>query len=387
MDSTEKLMQLAEELEKKIQVLSEKKANDENQAAELKAEMEKLGKEQAKLAQKMLDLQQAGVGKASGEKQMTLGERLINSDGYKGFLAGTVRKVFLAAASPVVTPDGSVPADYKGVKAAPQLPASVKAAFPHVTTTSNNISWLQEKEFTNNAAEQTEGSSKGESKAEHEEKDAPVRTIAHFIKITKQLAEDAPALAAYINTRMTYLLDRRIEAQLLNGNGTSPNLSGIFATGNYVAHGFSYDDVPENFTILDLIRRCATKINTAGYRANTLFINPMDFDTLRGMKDAQGRYLMGSPMQDNASVRPWGLDVCESANVTEGKFMVADTVMGATIYDRQDITLEMFEQDSDNVQKNLVTIRAECRMAFAIESVNCFVGGDLEIAAKSSVGS
>ena len=37
------------------------------------------------------------------------------------------------------------------------------------------------------------------------------------------------------------------------------------------------------------------------------------------------------------------------------------------------------------VDKNLVTIRAECRMAFAIESVNCFVGGDLEVAA-SGVG-
>ena len=61
--------------------------------------------------------------------------------------------------------------------------------------------------------------------------------------------------------------------------------------------------------------------------------------------------------------------------------MVADTQMGATIYDRQGITLEMFEQDSDNVQKNLITIRAECRMAFAIESVNCFVGGDLEVGA------
>ena len=36
------------------------------------------------------------------------------------------------------------------------------------------------------------------------------------------------------------------------------------------------------------------------------------------------------------------------------------------------------------VDKNLVTIRAECRMAFAIESVNCFVGGDLEVAAGSA---
>ena len=379
MDPMEKLAALAAELEKKIALLSEKKADDEKQAAELKAELDKLGKEQAKLGQKMLELQQQGTPKGGKDKEITLGERFVSSEGYKGFLAGTTRKVSLAAASPVVTPAGAVPVDYQGVKAQPTLPAVVSAAFPHVVTASNSISWLQEKEFTNNAAAQTEGSLKGESKAEFEEKDAPVRTIAHFIRITKQLAEDGPALAAYINSRMTYLLGREVEDQILNGDGTSPNLSGIFKSGNYVVHGITYDDVPEDFTVLDLIRRCATKINAAGYRADTLFVNPMDFDTLRGMKDSNGQYLMGSPMQDNSSVRPWGLAVCESSNVTEGKFMVADTQMGATIYDRQGITLEMFEQDSDNVQKNLITIRAECRMAFAIESVNCFVGGDLEV--------
>lgn len=81
MDPMEKLAALADELEKKIALLSEKKAEDEKQAVELKAELDKLGKEQAKLAQKMLDLQQSGVGKAGGEKQMTLGERMVASDG------------------------------------------------------------------------------------------------------------------------------------------------------------------------------------------------------------------------------------------------------------------------------------------------------------------
>ena len=40
----------------------------------------------------------------------------------------------------------------------------------------------------------------------------------------------------------------------------------------------------------------------------------------------------------------------------------------------------MFEQDSDNVQRNLYTVRVECRMAFAVENAACFVGGALAIA-------
>ena len=110
MDPMEKLAALAAELEKKIALLSEKKADDEKQAAELKAELDKLGKEQAKLGQKMLELQQQGTPKGGKDKEITLGERFVSSEGYKGFLAGTTRKVSLAAASPVVTPAGAFPA-------------------------------------------------------------------------------------------------------------------------------------------------------------------------------------------------------------------------------------------------------------------------------------
>lgn len=376
----EKLLKAAADLEEKIQKLSQMKEADATKAKEIEEKIQKLGDEQHKLAQKMLELQQNGMlHDKSNFKHQGLGDRLIDSDGYKAYLEGRTRSVRLEAASPVATPSGAVVPDYQGIKATPELPNDVSASFPEVPTTSNSLTCLKEKAFVNNAAEVAEGAQKPESKAEFEEVDAPVRTIAHFIRITKQLAEDAPALAAYINHRMEYFLNRREETQLLNGDGAGQNLAGIFKDGNYIVHGFTYDNVPADDTVLDLIRRCATTINTLGYRANTLYVNPVDFDTLRGMKDKNGQYLMGSPLQSNDNIRPWGLTPCVSAAVTQGKFMVADSRMGATKYKRQDTTLEMFEQDTDNVQKNLITIRAEKRLAFSIDSVNCFVGGDLAI--------
>ena len=147
---------------------------------------------------------------------------------------------------------------------------------------------------------------------------------------------------------------------------------------------FTEDNMPTGSTVLDLIRRCAATMRKNGYTANSVFLNPMDLDTLRGMKDTNGAYLMGSPLQAGTDIRPWGLRVIESPEVTEGKFMVADTVMGATIYDRQAPVIEMFEQDGNNVTKNLYTIRCECRMAFAVETANAFIGGDLEIGAGSA---
>ena len=379
----EALLEQAKQIEAKLSKIEETKTEDEAERAKLSEQVAQLAQQQTSIAKKMLALQQQQEAAPAGEKHLTLGDRFVQSKAYASLLDGTVTKATLAAASPVATPTGAVPTDYQGIKGEPELPTVVTAAFPHVPTTSNSISYLKEKAFTNNAAETAEGSAKPESKFEFEADDAPVRTVAHFVKVTKQLAADAPALAAYINQRMMYGLNRRIEKQLLVGDGSSQNLSGIFKTGNYTVHGFTEDNMPTGSTVLDLIRRCAATMRKAGYTPNVVFLNPMDFDTLRGMKDSNGNYMMGSPLQAGTDIRPWGLRVIESPEVTEGKFMVADTAMGATIYDRQQPVLEMFEQDSDNVQKNLYTIRCECRLAFAVETPNAFIGGDLKIGAGS----
>lgn len=382
MDHMEKLLEQAANIEAKLSELSSTRAKDAQQAADMAEQIKALSEEQAKLGKKMLDLQQKAQSvSVGGEKALSLGAMFTKSQAYADLMAGKITKATLAAASPVVTPAGSVPVDYRGIKGEPQLPNVVTNVFPHANTSSNAISYLKEKSFENSAAETAEAAAKPESKMEFEEADASVRTIPHFIRVTKQLAEDAPALAAYINNRMMYGLDRRIERQLLVGDGTGQNLSGIFNAGNFTAHGFTTSTMPEGSTVLDLIRRCASTMRKTGYTPTVLFLNPMDFDTLRGMKNQNGDYLMGSPLQAGTDIRPWGLRVVESPEVEEGKFMVADPLMGATIYDRSAPVIEMFEQDSDNVQKNLYTIRCECRMAFAVESANCFIGGDLEIGA------
>ena len=67
----------------------------------------------------------------------------------------------------------------------------------------------------------------------------PVSTVAHWIKISKQLAADAPALAAYVDTRMRYGVNQKVDIQLVVGDGTAPNISGTYDTGNYTAHGYA----------------------------------------------------------------------------------------------------------------------------------------------------
>ena len=369
------LQQLAEKLEKQLSKCTEaiSKADQNSETVkELNEKMADLGKEQLALAQKFLALQQDGIDKGSDQKSVTLGQQFVDSQSYKDFATGATRKASCAA---IATPAGAALPVNGGIAAAPEMPLSIYDSFEtNVPITSNSVAYLREVAFTNNAAPVAEAGTKPESNITFEEKVATVKTIAHWMRITKQLMADAPALAAYINARMQYGLEKAIDEQLANGNGTGTNIEGFFNAGAFTPHGMS---AGADETILDLIRHCQTKINANGYNANKLYLNPMDFSKIRGMKDKNGSYLMGPPTQDNSAVRPWGLLVVSSSAVKENSFMVADTRMGATVYERQGTTIELFEQDANNVTENLVTIRAEARLAFAIESVNCFVGGSL----------
>ncbi len=390
----EKLVASAKQVEEKVAGIEKTLSESKEGNADLQKQLKELSEKQLELGKKFVSLSQQKIEKSEGSVRMTLGARLVGSPQYADLMAGKVSKLVLssdsgtpAAIAPVDTPAGAVQPDYQGLRGEPQLPATVVAAFTHLATSSDAISYLKEKSFTNSAAEVAAGALKPESTISFEEATAPVRTIAHFIRITKQLAADAPALAAYIDARMQYGLERRIERQLISGDGTGTNLQGLMTADNFVAHGFTADNMPADSTVLDLIRRCGAVISKLGYTATKLFLNPMDADMLRGMKDKNGNYLMGSPLQAAGEIRPWGLSMVISPEVPEGKFLVGDTTMGATIYDRQKPVIEMFEQDGDNVQRNLYTVRCECRMAFVVETPACFVGGDLAIgpaAAKSA---
>ena len=370
------LNQIAASIEAKLSKYNEaiEKAGDQAKTvAELNEKITELGNQQLSLAQKFLTLQQTGVGKGADEKNASLGVQFIESESFKALANGTANRAKFSA---VTTPVGAVAPHQHGIVAGDAPAVTVKGAFEtQIPVTTNSVSYIREQSFTNNAAAVAEGTAKPESAIVMENKIANVATIAHWIRISKQLMDDATALAAYIDARMAYGLEIAIDKQLVNGTGGT-SLDGFFHVGSYTPHGLT-GKKEDSDTVLDLIRYCKAAIEVSGYVPNKLFLNPMDFSMIQGLKNQQGDYLMGPPTQDANSVRPWGLQVVCSSAITQGNFMVADTRMGASIFNRQGTTIEMFDQDANNVTENLITIRAEARLAFAVERTQCFVGGKL----------
>lgn len=252
----------------------------------------------------------------------------------------------------------------------PLRPLSIRALLDIGTTESNLIEWVRENVFTNNADVVSEGTLKPESNITYEKTDVAVRTIAHWIRASKQVLADFKQLQTMINGRLRWGLKIKEEDQILYGDGTGENLNGLVpnATAYNTALNRSGD------TMIDTIRHAILQVRLAFYPASGVVLSPTDWHNLELTKDNENRYLMASP---TGRLPPflWGLPVVESDGMSNGEFLVGAFRLAATLFDREDAAITVSTEDQDNFVKNLVTILCEERLALAITRPAAFVHG------------
>lgn len=240
-------------------------------------------------------------------------------------------------------------------------------------TTSNAVEFIQETGFTNNAAPVAEGAQKPESSLEFTLQTTPVRTIAHWIQASKQILQDVPQLQSYIDTRLRFGLEIVEEDQILSGDGTGQNLLGLIPQ----ATPFDTARIKAGDTRIDIIRRAMTQVRIAEYRADAIVLHPSDWEEIELTKTDEGAYIWANP-RGLLGPTLWGLPVIDTTAVEEGEFLVGNFRMSAMIWDREESVVDISTEDRDNFIKNMVTIRAEERLALEVSRPEALIYGDFE---------
>lgn len=240
-------------------------------------------------------------------------------------------------------------------------------------TVSNAIEYAKETSFTNAAAPVAETAAKPQSSLAFELLSAPVRTLAHWIRASKQVLDDVPQLETYIDTRLRYGLALVEEAQLLAGDGTGQNILGLIPQ----ATPFDTARLRVGDTRIDVIRRAMTQLRLTEYFASAVVLHPDDWEEIELTKDTTEDYIWANPQ----SLRPptlWGLPVLDSTSLSPGEFLVGAFDVAAQLWDREDANVEISTEDADNFTHNLVTIRAEERLALTVYRDEAFIYGDFD---------
>jgi HK97 family phage major capsid protein len=98
-----------------------------------------------------------------------------------------------------------------------------------------------------------------------------------------------------------------------------------------------------------------------------------DWESIELEKGTDDRYLWVS-VNDGGVQRLWRMPVIETTLMPANSWMIGDG-SAAQLFDRQTATIEVFEQDEDNVQRNMLTIRVEERILLAKYRPSSFVKG------------
>ncbi|WP_143217445.1 phage major capsid protein, partial [Acetobacter sp. DsW_063] len=163
------------------------------------------------------------------------------------------------------------------------------------STSSGAIDYVRETGFTNNAAVVAENPTVPypQSDIKFDLQTLPVRTIAHYGLASKQILSDAPQLASYIDGRIRIGIALAEETQLLSGDGTGQNLTGLMTQA--AAYALPAGVSVKNETMIDRLRLAMLQATLALFPATGHILNPTDWASIELTKDGQQRYVFANP--------------------------------------------------------------------------------------------
>ncbi len=357
-------------------------------SAELKEKTDKALSELGDVTTRLSDMEKRAARERDGgdPDEKSLGDIVVEAAGaqsfdssYRGIIKVKADRAAITSANTTVgagrsqgtslVPGARVP----GIFGLPERQLTIRDLVMPGQTSSSTIEYVKETGFTNNAAPVAETTAKPYSDLTFDMTSSPVRVLAHLFKASRQILDDAPALRSYIDGRARYGLRFVEENQLLNGSGTGQNLHGLVPQATAFNPAFAAADE----TAIDRLRLAVLQVVLAEYPATAFVLNPIDWAKIELTKDAGGNYIIGNP-QGSLTPTLWNLPVVSTQAMAAGEFLTGAFSFAAQIFDRMDIEVLLSSENVDDFEKNLFTIRAEERLAFAVYRPESFVTGDVE---------
>ncbi len=272
-----------------------------------------------------------------------------------------------------------IPADrVAGYKYDPTRPIHIRQLLSLGSTQSDVVRFVKESGYSNGAAPTAEGVTLTQSDFDMTASDANVRKIGTYFRISEEMLADTPQLTSYISARAPEKLLEVEDTQILSGDGTGANLSGIIGDAADFAAG-SLAGTVESANEFDVIVASLNQLALANYNADTILLNPSDFHKILLLKDTTNNYLKD---QVYGGLQPafMGVKVILNTAISAGTFLIGNFSVGTQLWVRDGVNVEFFREDGTNVRDGFVTVRVSERVALTNYLPNAFVNGTFTVA-------
>jgi HK97 family phage major capsid protein len=263
----------------------------------------------------------------------------------------------------------------------PSRSVHVRTLLPIGNTDSQTIRFPKESAYDDGAAATAQGSTLGASDFDITATSVNVEKIGTFMRITEEMLNDTPGLSSYLSARVPGKVLSVEDTEILNGDGSSPNLDGLFTDGTafVTGSGGAFYQSVESANEFDVLIAALNQLALANYQADTILLNPTDFHKIVLLKSTANEYLKNQIVQ---GIQPAinGVPITLNTAVTAGKFLVGNLAQASQLWVRDGLGIEFSREDSTNFRDGFVTVRAQERVALTNYSPNAIVQGTFSTA-------
>jgi HK97 family phage major capsid protein len=180
--------------------------------------------------------------------------------------------------------------------------------------------------------------------------------------MTDEALMDFPAFLQVLTAELLAGLINEENHQILLGNGTAPDLTGILNTAGILTRARSSD------TQLDALLKAISDLRsgTSYADADGIVMNPADWTTVFLQKSTTNEYIAGDPL-NGASRTLWGIPLVVTTQITAGTALVASFQELGEVYLRMAPRIDVANQGTTQFINNTALVRCEERLALGVQ--------------------
>jgi HK97 family phage major capsid protein len=332
----------------------------------------------------------SAAGADLSERARTPGAEVVLADGYEDFQARGATGLFTTEVRALLTSGDTDDLSESGLwrpvgQPIPPRPRQRRLFVRDLLSVQNtglsSVPYIKELNAATNetgADAVMEGSAKPEATMQFEDDDAPIRKIAAWIPATTEILADAPTLRGYIDNRLAYMVLLKEEQQVLKGTGNAPQVRGIYNTTGTQTQSAVAGDVPAT------IAASYGKIENVDGDPDAVVMNPLDFwgaISTRHSTQFDNGFGGNAPAEVVQGSLSWGERVVRSRALDQTECLVGAFGLGATLFEREGVSIRVGDQHGDYFVYNKVAILAEERVGLAVHRPDWFVETTLDLTA------
>jgi hypothetical protein len=244
----------------------------------------------------------------------------------------------------------------------PYEPDRLFSHFPGVNMDGPSAAFLQHTSNTNPAAAVAEAAAKPDLGMQLTEQTVRPTKIAALASVSMEALQDYESFVNWIPTELQRALIDAETNQIVNGDGTGANMTGILNTSGLLTRAIGSD------TAIDALQKAFNdlRVGAAFATANLIALHPTTWNAIRRQKTTLGNYILSPDPSTGQVESVFGVPVVVNTKIAAGTAIVFDTSQAVLAWTRLGLTMQVNQFGDTEWTNNLVSFRVEERIAIGV---------------------